>query len=296
MTEKTVLGIDLGGTAIKFGRFDEAGNEQASLTLKTPQPTMPEAVMDRVAAGIAEIRTSQTIGIGIGTPGPSCRNSRIARIAINLDNWIDIPVADMLERMTALPTIVENDANCAALGEAWLGAGKTYQDFVLLTLGTGVGGAVIMGGDLFLGRKGAAGELGLVTVNLDGPPCNSGNSGSLEQYCSVTAIRRNTGKDPSELARLAAEGDNDALQFWTAYGRLLGAGLASSVYILTPEAVVIGGGVSASAPFFFPSAEAELARRVMPTSHGGVELVVAALGNKAGITGAAKLAWQRAQT
>jgi glucokinase len=163
---------------------------------------------------------------------------------------------------------------------------------ILLTLGTGVGGAVILDRQLFIGHRGAAGELGLITLNPDGPPCNSGNQGSLEQYVSVRAIRRITGKEPAELGKLARDGDKEALAFWAEYGRWLGAGLASSIYILSPEAVVIGGGVSASAEFFFPTTLAEIERRVMPTSRVGLELLTAQLGNQAGIIGAAKLAWQ----
>lgn len=193
---------------------------------------------------------------------------------------------------TGFPTIIANDGNCAGLGEAWLGAGKRFKNLILLTLGTGVGGAIVLDGKLFVGHQGAAGELGLVTLNPDGPPCNSGNQGSLEQYVSVQAIRRATGKEPAEWGKLAQEGDKEAIAFWQEYGRLLGAGLASSIYVLAPEAVVIGGGVSASAEFFFPTTFAEIERRVLPSSRVGLELVKAELGNQAGIVGAAKLAWQ----
>jgi glucokinase len=163
---------------------------------------------------------------------------------------------------------------------------------ILLTLGTGVGGAIILDGKLFTGHQGAAGELGLITLNPDGPMCNSGNRGSLEQYVSVQAIRRRTGKEPAELGVMAKEGDEFALEFWESYGRDLGAGLASLIYVLTPEAIMIGGGVSASAEFFFPTALAEIERRVLLSSRAGLHLLAAELGNQAGMVGAAKLAWQ----
>ncbi|HEY9661188.1 MAG TPA: ROK family protein, partial [Allocoleopsis sp.] len=131
------------------------------------------------------------------------------------------------------------------------------------------------------------------TLNPDGPDCNSGNNGSLEQYTSVRAIRRRTGLEPDELGAKARAGDAAAIEFWQSYGRDLGAGLASLVYVLTPEAIVIGGGVSASAEFFFPAIEAELERRVLPSSRAGLQLLKAELGNQAGIVGAAKLAWQK---
>jgi glucokinase len=234
----------------------------------------------------------QAVAIGVGTPGPADANGRIARVAINLAGWHDVPLADWLEAKINCPTIIANDANCAGLGEAWLGAGRWYRDLILLTLGTGVGGALILNGKLFVGHHGTAGELGLITLNPDGPPCNSGNQGSLEQYVSVLAIRRRTGLEPDQLGARAQAGDPQALEFWQSYGRDLGAGLASLIYVLTPEAIIIGGGVSASADFFFPAMQAEIERRVLPSSRAGLQILKAELGNQAGMVGAAKLAWQ----
>ncbi len=238
----------------------------------------------------------QAIAIGVGTPGPADAAGRIARVAINLAGWHDIPLADWLEAKTGLPTILANDANCAGLGEAWLGAGRWFRNLILLTLGTGVGGAIILDGKLFTGHQGAAGELGLITLNPDGPACNSGNQGSLEQYVSVQAIRRSTGLEPAQLGELAKAGDLQALEFWKSYGRHLGIGLASLIYVLTPEAVVIGGGVSASAEFFLPTVEAEIELRVLKSSRDRLQLLPAELGNQAGMVGAAKLAWQMSQS
>lgn len=289
-----VIGIDLGGTAIKLGRFQGDGTCLQSLSVPTPQPAIPESVLTCVVDAIAQVDPHQAAcAISIGTPGPSDAAQRVARIAINLPGWKEIPLADWLEAKTGLPTIVANDANCAAMGEAWLGAGRFYPNFLLLTLGTGVGGAIILNGKLFLGRNGAAGELGLITLYPDGPPCNSGNRGSLEQYVSAQAIQRRTGKAAHELGRLAQEGNPEALAFWQEYGRDLGIGLVSLIYVLTPDAIVIGGGVSSSAEFFFPAARQEIEQRVEPVSRGSVKLVQAELGNRAGIVGAAKLAIDR---
>ncbi|MEQ9550123.1 MAG: ROK family protein [Coleofasciculus sp. G3-WIS-01] len=288
-----VIGIDLGGTAIKLGRFQKDGTCVQSLTVATPQPSTPKAVVEVMADAIAQLNPNHSvIAIGVGTPGPADAAGRIARVAINLNNWHDIPLADWLEAKTGCPTIIANDANCAGLGEAWLGAGRPFRHLIMLTLGTGVGGAIILDGKLFVGSQGAAGELGLITLNPEGPACNSGNQGSLEQYLSIGAIRRRIGKDPAELGRLANAGNLEALNFWKYYGRDLGAGLASLIYILTPEAIIIGGGVSASAKFFFPAAWAEIERRVLPSSRTGLQLLTATLGNQAGMVGAAKLALQ----
>lgn len=289
-----VIGIDLGGTAIKLGRFTPDGTCLQSLTVATPQPATPEAVVAKIVDAIAQIDPQRnSIAIGIGTPGPADAQGRIAKIAINLPGWYDVPLADALEAKTSKPTIVGNDANCAGLGEAWLGAGRRFQNLILLTLGTGVGGAIILDGELFAGPLGAAGELGLITLNPDGPRCNSGNQGSLEQYVSLTAIRRRTGKEAAELGALAKTGDAESLRFWQEYGRYLGIGLTSLIYVLTPQAVVIGGGVSGSGEFFIPFVKAEIEQRVLPTSRLGLQILPAELGNFAGITGAAKLAFSK---
>jgi glucokinase len=294
VSELEVIGIDLGGTAIKLGRFRKDGTCLQSLTVATPQPATPIAVVEAMVTAIARLDPDQNaIAIGIGTPGPADASGRIAKVAINLADWRDVPLADFLEAKTSIPTILANDANCAGLGEAWLGAGRPFQNLILLTLGTGVGGAIVLGGELFIGHRGAAGELGLIALNPEGPPCNSGNQGSLEQYVSVRAIRRQTGKEPAELGQLAKAGNPEALAFWESYGRLLGVGLSSLIYVLTPEAIVIGGGVSASANFFFPATQAEIERRVLPSSRTGLKLLTAELGNQAGMVGAAKLAWQK---
>lgn len=289
-----VLGIDLGGTAIKLGRFETDGTLVQTLTVPTPQPATPEAVLSAIVSAIDQLDPNHICrAIGIGTPGPADATGRIAKVAINLTGWKDIPLADWLEAKTNRPTILANDANCAGLGEAWLGAGRSYQNLILLTLGTGVGGAIVLDGQLFTGHQGAAGELGLITIDPNGAPCNSGNRGSLEQHISVQAIRRRTGKEPNELGELAQRGDPEALEFWRSYGRDLGVGLTSLIYVLTPEAIVIGGGVSASAEFFFPSALAEIEQRVLLSSRAGLKLIPAQLGNQAGIVGAAKLAIDR---
>ncbi|MFP4318618.1 MAG: ROK family protein [Phormidium sp.] len=291
--QPSVIGIDLGGTAIKLGQFTREGTCLQQLQVATPQPATPEAVLEVIAAAVRNLDPQgQSLALGLGTPGPTDAGGRIARVAINLQGWQDVPVADVLEQKTGRATILANDANCAGLGEAWLGAGRGVETLILVTLGTGVGGAIILDGRLFVGRTGAAGELGLISLNPQGPPCNSGNQGSLEQYASVQAIRRETGLEPHQVAAQAESGDEGAIAYWQRYGQRLGAGLASLVYVLTPEIIVLGGGIAAAAPWFLPATETELRRRVLPSSREGLSLRLAELGNRAGMVGAAQLAWQ----
>jgi glucokinase len=290
---KQVIGVDIGGTNIKLGRYTQVGQCVAALTIETPHPSTPEAVVAAITDALPTLDPEQeAVGLGVGMPGPADISQRIAKLAINLPGWVNVPLADLLEASTRLPTVLGNDANCAGLGEAWLGAGRHFQNWVLLTLGTGVGGAIFLNGKLFVGHNGTAGELGLVTVDLNGTPCNSGNQGSLEQHASATAIMRRTGLMPRDLAAQAQGGDPTAILFWQQYGRELAAGIASTVYVLAPEAVIIGGGVCAAWNLFFPTLKTELERRVKPTSREALQVMRAELGNQAGMTGAAKLAWQ----
>ena len=292
MNSQQVIGIDIGGTTINVGRFSKDGACSEFLSLATPQPATPEAVVKAISPAVKKLaQDCNCKAIGIGMPGPTDKTNRIARVGINLPYWENIPLANWMENLTGLPTTLANDANCAAMGEAWLGAGQNISNFIMLTLGTGVGGAIFLDGKLFTGSYGAAGELGLITLNPDGHPCNSGNRGSLEQHACNRAIERMTGKTPLELAQLAQQGDRSILQFWQQYGTTLGAGIASLIYVLTPDAVILGGGISASAEYFFPATLAEIERRVHPSSRVGLKLLKAQLGNHAGTIGAAKLAW-----
>ncbi|OKH16957.1 ROK family protein [[Limnothrix rosea] IAM M-220] len=289
-----VIGIDLGGTGIKAGRFHVDGSCIEERKIATPQPSTPMAVAEAIAELANDLNADKKCkAMGIGIPGPVDGTARIARVAINLSGWHDVPLADLVEKQTGLSVTLNNDANCAGLGEAWLGAGRNHQNLLLITLGTGVGGAIILNGKLFMGHYGAAGELGLITLNPDGPPCNSGNNGSFEQYCSINGIKRLSGREPAQLGRLATKGDPEAIAHWEQYGALLGAGLTSLIYIFTPEMVIIGGGISASSDFFLPATRAEIKKRVLASSRIDLQLVTAELGNRAGMVGAAKLALQK---
>ena len=289
-----LIGIDLGGTAIKLGRFSRSGELVAELQVPTPQPAMPGGVVMTIVEAVQQLDPDRLAPlVGVGLPGPMDAAGRVARVCINLPGWEQVPLAEWLEPQLQRRVTLANDGNCAVVGEAWTGAARGFDDVLLLTLGTGVGGGVLLGGQLFTGHGGAAAEPGLIGVEPEGPPCNSGNRGSLEQFCSIAGLGRLSPLDPRELCRRADAGDAEALAVWQAYGRWLGIGLSSLVYVLTPRLVLIGGGLSAASAHFLPAAWAELEQRVQAESRAGLELRCAALGNGAGRLGAARLALDR---
>ncbi|WP_398335408.1 ROK family protein [Vulcanococcus sp.] len=289
-----LIGIDLGGTAIKLGRFSDSGELLAELQVPTPQPAMPGGVVMAIVEAVQQLDPDRLAPlVGVGLPGPMDAAGRVARVCINLPGWEQVPLAEWLEPQLQRRVTLANDGNCAVVGEAWTGAARGYDDVLLLTLGTGVGGGVLLGGRLFTGHGGAAAEPGLICVDPEGPPCNSGNRGSLEQFCSIGGLGRLSPLDPKELCRRADGGDGEALAVWRTYGRWLGIGLSSLVYVLTPRLVLIGGGLSAASAHFLPAALAELEQRVQAESRAGLELRRAALGNGAGRLGAARLALER---
>lgn len=289
-----LIGVDLGGTAIKLGRFDRDGTLLAELEVPTPQPAVPGAVTVAIAEAVAQLDPEGLAPwVGIGHPGPSDREGRVARIAINLPGWRDVPLAAWLEPLLQRRVTCANDANCAAIGERWHGAARGARDVLLLTLGTGVGGAVLLDGELFLGHGGAAAEPGLIGIQPDGPPCNSGNRGSLESYCSIAGLARLSPLPPPELRRRAEAGDPEAIAVWLTYGRLLGIGISSLLYLFTPELVLLGGGLSAASALFLPAVWQEVESRVLAVSREGLQIERCALGNGAGRLGAARLALER---
>ena len=289
-----LIGVDLGGTAIKLGRYSLAGELLAELQVPTPQPAMPGAVVMALVEAIEQLDPDHLADrVGVGLPGPMDATARVARVCINLPGWEQVPLAEWLEPQLQRRVTLANDGNCALVGEAWAGAARGYDDVLLLTLGTGVGGGVLLGGQLFTGHGGAAAEPGLICVDPEGPPCNSGNRGSLEQFCSIGGLARLSPLDPRRLCELADAGDADALDVWIRYGRWLGVGLSSLIYLLTPQLVLIGGGLSAASDHFLPAALAEVHQRVQAESRAGLELRRCALGNGAGRLGAARLALDR---
>ncbi|MGA3089456.1 MAG: ROK family protein [Terriglobales bacterium] len=272
------IGVDLGGTNLRIAAVDEQGTLVEKVALGTKVARGRESVINDMCAAIQGIAdkyksSAPLLGIGIGVPGFIDMRTGRLREAPNLPGWADYPVRTEIERRLKTVVILENDANVAALGEKWLGAAKDFADMAMLTLGTGVGGGLVLGGLIWRGANGMAGEWGHATVEPDGHPCGCGNRGCLEQYASATAVVRMAreaiaGNRGSALARaadadsefgakaiyqLAIDGDEDAGRIFRYVGRCLGIMLATLVNSLNLPMYVIGGGVSSAWQAFSPS-------------------------------------------
>ena len=304
------FGIDVGGTSVKCGLFHTDGTlvekwEIPTRTENNEQNILPD-VAETINAKLAEknIDKADVEGVGIGIPGPI--NSRgEAACAVNL-YWGFTPVAQILGDLTGLKAQAGNDANVAALGEAWKGAAAGAQNIIMITLGTGVGGGIIINGKILAGSHGAGGEIGhALVVRGEEEKCNCGNHGCLEQYASATGIVRVAGRvlaaseDDStlrELQNITAKdvldafkaGDAVAVRIMEYVGDLLGGAIAGFTTVVDPEAIVIGGGVSKAGQPLIDCIE-KYYQRYAFSSCKETPIVLATLGNDAGIYGAAKM-------
>jgi len=283
---KFSIGVDLGGTNLRIAAVDEQGKLVEKVTLGTKVSLGRDRVIDDMCDAIQRMSekfkdSAPLFGIGIGVPGIIDMQTGLLRESPNLPGWADYPVRAEIERRLKTIVILENDANVAALGEKWLGAAKDYSDVAMLTLGTGVGGGLVLGGKIWQGANGMAGELGHTTVEPNGHPCGCGNRGCLEQYASATAVVRMAreaianngasplaqaaGSDPEFSAKsiynLAIQGDEDARRIFRYVGRCLGIVLSSLVNSLNLPIYVIGGGVSSAWEAFSPAIFEELRLR-----------------------------------
>ena len=304
------FGIDVGGTSVKCGLFHTDGTlvekwEIPTRTENNGQNILPD-VAETINAKLAEknIDKADVEGVGIGIPGPI--NSRgEAACAVNL-YWGFTPVAQILGDLTGLKAQAGNDANVAALGEAWKGAAAGAQNIIMITLGTGVGGGIIINGKILAGSHGAGGEIGhALVVRGEEEKCNCGNHGCLEQYASATGIVRVAGRvlaaseDDSTLRKLQnitakdvldafKAGDAVAVRIMEYVGDLLGGAIAGFTTVVDPEAIVIGGGVSKAGQPLIDCIE-KYYQRYAFSSCKETPIVLATLGNDAGIYGAAKM-------
>lgn len=306
---KSVFGVDLGGTTVKLGRFDMDGNVLDKWEIPTRKeengknilPDIAKAILDKMKE--AGLSADETAGVGIGVPGPVNDDGVIFKAA-NL-GWGIMNINEELSSLTGLPVRAGNDANVAALGEMWKGGGQGHKNMVAVTLGTGVGGGIIVGGQLLAGATGAGGEIGHIHVeDQETDTCGCGNHGCLEQYASATGVvrlaRRALEKsDKDSVLRsgeLSAKSVFDAVKAKDAlamevaeqFGEYLGKGLAAIAGVVNPEIFVIGGGVSKAGPVLLEYIQKYYTPYVFHGSRDA-KFALATLGNDAGIYGAAKL-------
>ncbi len=313
-----IIGIDLGGMSVKAACF-QGGTLTGKVRAETNAADAPEKTAHSIAelcvaaARAAGHELSEAAAIGIGSPGVIDSERGVV---VNWSNfgWKNVPLAQIISGETGVPVFVTNDANAAALGEATYGAGKGYKDSIFLTLGTGIGGGIILSGRLFEGGKSAGAELGHTVIVQDGEQCTCGRRGCLERYASTTALLRYTReemaknrasllwkyvKTPEEVNGMTVfsalkEGDAGARRVLDTFVAALGEGIVNFANIFRPQAFLIGGGVSAEGETLLaPLRDYVMPRLYVSTDYAPLEIVCAKLGNDAGLYGAAEYASQR---
>ncbi len=308
--KKYCFGIDVGGTSVKCGLFTAEGEVLDKWEIPTRTENNGEQILPDIAASIKEkmaekeISAEEVAGVGIGVPGP-VNDEGVINGAVNL-HWGVFNIEEKLSELTGLPAKAGNDANVAALGEQWKGGGMGYQNLIMVTLGTGVGGGIIINGKILAGSNGAAAEIGHAFVDGSVPEnCNCGNRGCLEQFASATGIARlareaMASTDAPSLMRgqekvtaktvfdAVKEGDALAIQVAERFGDYLGSALSIFAAVVDPQAIVIGGGVSKAGAILLDYIKPSFMKHAFHACRG-TEFVMATLGNDAGIYGAAKM-------
>ena len=312
-----VIGVDLGGTKLAVGAMRSDGSRQLAMhTELTHADEGEEAVLQRIVRTIdtVALRTmaetgcarDAIIGVGIGAPGPLDREAGVVIVAPNL-GWKDFPLRDRVMAATGLTATLDNDANCATLGEWWVGAAMGGRNVVGITIGTGIGGGLILDGALYHGASGVAGEVGHMTIDSTGRRCKCGNYGCLEAYASGPAIAERArealaGGEQSSMLALAggdaaaisaqivyqASGQGDAIarEVVRETARLIGAGVANLLNIFNPDTVVLAGGVAQAGDDLFDPLRAEAKRRAFRPAVDACRIVPGSLGSSAGVVGA----------
>ncbi|HET7081366.1 MAG TPA: ROK family protein [Chloroflexia bacterium] len=324
--DEYVIGIDLGGTKILTARFDLRGQVLAQVREQTRAEEGPDAVINRMAGTVQAVMQgvdpAGLVGVGVGSPGPIYPATGVVSRPPNLPGWDNVPLRDILrDRLRAqlgrtVPVETGNDANVAALGEFRFGVGRQFpavRHLVYFTVSTGIGGGVIAGGRIADGAHGIAAEVGHMTVDLNGPLCNCGNIGCIEAIAAGPAIARRgadlvaTGRAPL-LTRLAnsepeavttamvdeaaRQGDPDALALLEYTGRAFGFAVVNIVHLFNPQIVAIGGGVAKMGDLLFDPVRAVVQAHAQPAFQQDLRIVPAALGDLAGVLGAAALVLQ----
>ncbi|MDR5675949.1 MAG: ROK family protein [Armatimonadota bacterium] len=304
---QAAVAVDLGGTWIRAGRVSPAGAVMEAVRVPTPQ-TGPEAVADAIGELVRRLGPLPPGRVGVAVPGPLSVREGVVFEPPNLKGWRDVPLRGMLEERLGRPVVLENDANAAAVGEWWCGAGRGSRHLVYVTVSTGVGGGLVLDGRLYRGATDTAGEIGHVLVDPEGPVCSCGRRGHLEGIASGPAIARwvheriregrpsvlATGRPFSarEVAEAAEAGDALAREAFERAGRYLGWTVAGLLNLLNPEVVVIGGGVARAGRWLFDPLREAAREASFERPWQAARIVPAALGDRAGLVGAAYVAME----
>ncbi len=307
-----IVGVDLGGTNIVVGTVAQDGSEILGIeSAPTAAEKGPDAVVDRIVElvrrSIAQSPGKEIAGVGIGSPGPLDTKTGVVLLTPNL-GWHNMPLRDRVAKGVGLPTELDNDANCAVFGEWWRGAARGAEHVVGLTIGTGIGGGIVLGGDIYHGASDMAGEVGHMTIDSTGRRCKCGNYGCLEAYASGpqiaaravegiesgadTALPRYVGGDLSKVTaqvvyEAAHDGDEYADEVVRDTAKFLGAGVASILNIFNPQVVVICGGVTLAGDKLFVPLRSEVKRRAFKPAVDACRIVPGELTGTAGVWGAA---------
>jgi glucokinase len=313
---KYLVGVDLGGTNIVAGALAEDGSDVIALRSEPTRADQgADAVIDRIVRMIDTViaetsahtgaKRDDMIGIGVGAPGPLDRERGIVVTTPNL-GWTNFPLRDVIAEKARLPVRIDNDANCATLGEWWLGAARGANNVIGMTIGTGIGGGIILGGRLYHGSSDVAGEIGHATIDITGRRCKCGNYGCLEAYASGPSIAdrarealggddsammvKMAGGDPNRITaatvyEAAKRGDDVALDVVRETSRFLGAGIANLLNIFNPDVVVIAGGVTQAGDTLFAPLRREVKKRAFKPAVDACQIVPGIL-TAAGVVGA----------
>lgn len=313
-----VIGVDLGGTSIKVGLVSREGKIIKKVMVETFADQGPKVVINQIKKGIYQVREKEyvpsIVGIGVGFPGIVSREKGTVENPPNLPGWKKVALGEILEKEFDQKIVVENDANAAAVGELIFGAGKSFSDFIMVTLGTGVGGGIIINKELYRGGIGAAGELGHVTIDYKGNQCNCGSFGCVETYVGnhylINTVKKELKKHrdskiyqlldgdlnlltPKIISQASAAGDKFANSIISGAGRYIGYALASVVNVLDIGNVVVGGGLSGFGKILFNSIQETMKVRALKSIASKIKVYPAKLKNNAGIQGASALIFHK---
>jgi glucokinase len=299
------IGLDLGGTNLRAAAIDSTGKMLDKIAGATKYTEGREAVLGDMVTGVLQLRKKHgaegLAGIGVGVPGFIRIKDGFITNSNNLPYFENFPLRAEIEKKLGTKVILENDANAAALGEKWMGAGREYDDLVLLTLGTGIGGGIVSGGKVLRGFVGMAGELGHLTVVPNGNPCGCGNQGCLEKHASATAVvamahmmhlgENLTSKDICDIAMQKDDAGEKARDIWRVMGESLGIAMATLVNTFNFPLYLLSGGMLPAWEFFAPTMMEVAKKRSYTFRATDTKIEQATLGSEAGLFGAAYLPW-----